>query len=368
MVENKPVVTKIASRGFSLIELLVVIVIIVIVISLLLPAIGGAQDIAKAATTRMTIKEFGNAVEGYRQDHSGFRPGVFSEEQMGSSENADVYGFTAQENIMLDLAGGVVEDDGSGGGVLKTFGPTQRAHDENAEMERFVREDRIGTEYAGNPGYFQPKAKFFQAQTRPEGQFGSGAGLGQDEANIPDLIDAWGNPLLVWVEDGQAPPVVDDIDQFAGEDSDSDPALFYWASNAGYLKATELGRSGKNQTRNTRDPYSLIGGNARNIVKSITGLLGNAGSPLQSLDASSLDELIPATSRGEIVVQSAGTNGLYLGTKERASKTFDAEASGLRYGSTFYTTGSNRRLTESGTMGTQDLTEGFDDIILTFGN
>ncbi len=358
-----------SGRGFSLIELLVVIVIIVIVVSLLLPAIGGARDIAKAATTRSVIKEFGNAVDRFRQDNSGFRPGVFSEQEMGNSENADVYGFTAQENMMLELAGGIVFDEGGGGPQLKTFGPTQLAHQENDDSGRFVREDLIGADVEGNPGYFQPDSKFFAAQSRPEGQFADSAGLSQGEANIPDFLDAWGNPLVVWVRDGQAPPVVDQEEQFAREDSDSDPALFYWASNAGYLKATELGRSSKDQNRNNSEPYSLIGGNAQNIETSITGLLGNSSSPLQELDGGvALDALLPASARGEIVVHSAGTNGLFLGTKERASKSYDAEANGLRYGLTYFTSGSNRRLSSSGSMETQELTEGFDDIILTFGN
>ncbi len=363
------------SRGFSLVELLVVIVIIVIVISLLLPAIGKARDIAKAATTRSRIKEFGNAVDGFRLDNNGFRPGVFTEQQMGSSENADVYGFTAQENIMLDLAGGITfRSGGLGGGqgsTLKNFGPTQDAHNENSQQGRFVREDLIGTDYEGNPGYFQPDPKFFIAQARPTGQFGAGAGISNGVADIPDFVDAWGNPLAVWVEDGFAPPVVDDREQFAREDSNGDDAaLFYWASNAGYLKATEMGRSGRNQNRNTDDAYSLIGGgnSSSDLEVSISGLLGNAASPLQDLDASNLDELIPATSRGEIVVQSAGTNGLFLGTKERASRTYDAETNGLRYGWTYYTSGSTRRIDGSGATGSADVIDGFDDIILTFGN
>eukprot|EP01026_Neomeris_dumetosa_P030212 TRINITY_DN24229_c0_g1_i5.p1 TRINITY_DN24229_c0_g1~~TRINITY_DN24229_c0_g1_i5.p1 ORF type:complete len:171 (+),score=18.92 TRINITY_DN24229_c0_g1_i5:28-513(+) len=124
----------------------------------------------------------------------------------------------------------------------------------------------------------------------------------------------------------------------------------------------------KDQNRNNDNPYSLVGGGAQNLEETLGGLLGNSASPLQDLDASTLDELLPGSSRGRIVVHSAGTNGLFLGTKERASKNYDAEARGLRYGSTYYTDGANRRTDASGATGTADLIEGFDDIILTFGN
>jgi len=364
-------------RGFSLIELLVVILIIVIVIALLVPALGGARDIAKAATTRTVIKEFGNAVDRYRQDHAELSPGIFDETEMGGQENADTFGMSAMKNMILALAGGVVYENSSGGiggggsNALKDFGPTQAARDDNQAQGRGVREDLIGAEYEGNPDYFQPSERYFVAQERPRGQFASGAAISNSEANIPDLVDAWGNPLLLWVEDDAAPDVTV-IDDFACIDSGANAdevAHFYWASNAAFLKATELGKSGQDQTTSS-DPHSLLGEGISDtrIQTTLTGLLGNPASPAQELDGADPATLLPASARGRIVVQSAGTNGLYAGNTERASKNYDADASGLRYGLTYFTDDGTRRLDQSGSTGSANLIEDFDDIWLTFGN
>ena len=129
-----------------------------------------------------------------------------------------------------------------------------------------------------------------------------------------------------------------------------------------------LWTDGQAARRAQRASLQGAGGDEDFIDISVAGLLGNSASPLQDLDTSNLDDLIPATTRGEIVVQSAGTNGLYLGTKERASKIYDAETNGLRYGMIYYTSGSTRRIDASGTTGSADLIDGFDDVILSFGN
>ncbi len=358
------------ARAFSLIELLVVILIIVIVISLVIPALGGARNIAKEAATQSMMKEFGNAVDQFRQDHAGLSPGIFRPDEMGAAENADVFGFSAMENALLALAGGIVYTEAQGGpgggqsGVLQNFGPTQAAHDENDELGRKVRADLVGADYEGNPGYFQPDAKFLVAQERPNGQFGNGPAL--SDADIPDFVDAFGNPLLLWVEDDSAPDV-QTLNDFAREDSDAGPAHFYWASNAAFLKATELGRMGKDQTSQS-DTHSLLGEGVNNIPVTMAGLLGNPASPAQELDSADADTLLPASPRGRVIVHSAGANGLFVGNKERASKTFDADASGLRYGLTYFTDAGTRRTDTSGTTGSENLVEGFDDIFLTFGN
>lgn len=350
-------------HGFSLVELLVVIVIIVIVISIIVPALGGARNVAKQGATQTLMKEFGNAVDRYRQDNAGLSPGIFRPEEMGSSENADTFGFSAMENALLALSGGIVFSD-TQGTELKNFGPTQAAHDENSDLGRYVRVDLVGADYEGNPGYFQPDGKFLVAQERPSGQFGGGS----DEANIPDLVDAFGNPLLLWVEDESAPDV-ETIDDFAREESDAGAARFYWASNAAFLKATELGREGKDQTT-ASSTHSLLGqGVNRSLIQTtLAGMLGSPASPAQELDAADVNSLLPASSRGRVVVQSAGINGLFVGNKERASKSFDAEAMGLRYGLTYFTAAGSRRLDASGTTSSANLIEGFDDLFQTFGN
>jgi len=124
---------------------------------------------------------------------------------------------------------------------------------------------------------------------------------------------------------------------------------------------------GKDQTDQS-DTHSLLGDGVNNIPVTMAGLLGNPASPAQELDGADADTLLPASSRGRVIVHSAGANGLFVGNKERASKTFDADANGLYYGLTYFTDEGTRRTDTSGTTGSENLIEGFDDIFLTFGN
>lgn len=361
------------SPGFSLVELLVVIVIIVIVIALVIPALGGARDVAKLASTNSMIKELGNAVDRFRQDKGGLSPGYFDQVLMGDAENAGTHGFSNAENVVIDLAGGTVEDNsgpGQGNGAGDgDFGPTsaeiQRLRDEGI----LLRVDLIGADYPGNPGYYMPKDKFFVAQSRPDSQFGTSS----DAANIPDLVDAWGNPLLVWVEDDLGPDVAQ-LEDFARLDSSSgEGARFYWASNAAFLRATELGDGGKNQTTGSRGARSLLGDgvNATQIERTMAGLLGNLNYPnqeeLPDTAAVAIEDILPTSARGGVIVHSAGADGIYLSNTDRDAKQLDADSKGLLYGHSFYNTGSNRWKAD-GAPTVNEVTEKFDDVIITFGN
>lgn len=61
-------------RGFTLIELLVVISIISLLISILMPSLGRAREQAKSVHCLARLKEFGNAIATYENDHGGLLP------------------------------------------------------------------------------------------------------------------------------------------------------------------------------------------------------------------------------------------------------------------------------------------------------
>ena len=101
-----------ARRAFSIIELLVVIAIVAILLAIILPAIAGVRRAARGSDTQTLLTEIAQAAARYELDKR-VAPGYFTARDMGSPDNAD-RGFSAMQNIMLSLAGGVVDAAGKG--------------------------------------------------------------------------------------------------------------------------------------------------------------------------------------------------------------------------------------------------------------
>lgn len=358
------------TRGFTLTEVLVVLTIIVLVLALIFPALQGTRDVARQAATQTVMKEFGNAVDSYRQDNDGQAPGIYSPSEMGSQDNDDL-GFTAMENAILALAGGIVTPDTNvprqaGWG---NYGPTASARAANNAANRFVRPELIGEDVPGNPGYFQPNGRYFIAQS-----MGNAGEVGQrtsdaDSANIPDLVDAWGNPLLLWVEDPFGPRQVSTVQDFARQFSDTGAAKFYWASNAGFLNSPLYGRGGENAAQ-----FSLLGGAgapANTIPISLTGILGNPAYPSDLTGPA--NTVLPTGSRGRLVIHSSGPDGLPVAAFDSGSRAISAGTSdgtvdqGVRYWQSFFNA-SGQRLENEGVPTTRDLMNAFDDLIMSYGN
>lgn len=377
------------TRGFTLLELLVVIAIISVILALLLPAIGGARNVARNATTQTLMRQFGEAVDRFRQDNDGRTPGVFSARQMGHQENENL-GFTAMENVLLDLAGGVVMPDSRDSTIHFAFGPSNDAIQENqryAGAGRFVRPDFIGGDNPSNPGYFSPPSRYFVEQDRgPDASHYQQSASSANQAPIPAFVDAWGTPFLLWVEDEFGPRDIStisggysaQIQRFARRNSNSDTARYYWASNAGFLRSRALGDRGRNQTWATsgNQAPSLIGdGVAPNSLPvTMAGFLGNPSYPgeLNGLNT------LPNAARGRIVMHSAGTDGIFLaasdpgaisaGAVERSGGgNYSVRQLGLRFGRNFFTD-DGTRLERNGSPTTEDVTERFNDIFQSFGN
>src|SRR5256885_2956822 len=73
--------------AFSLVELIVVIGVIALLLALLLPALNGARDSAKAVRCAAQLRQMGQAIYTYAANHRGMTPpwgGAFRIDDSGS--------------------------------------------------------------------------------------------------------------------------------------------------------------------------------------------------------------------------------------------------------------------------------------------
>lgn len=347
--------------GFTLIELLVAIAIIGIIIAIIVPALGGARQTARAAATSAQLNELANAAQQFETDTTR-PPGYFSARVMGDSANEN-RGFTAMENVMLDLAGGIVEPTGTGlGGAgsqpVIQVGPTT---DNTVD----VRVDLIGTEQAGG-GYYTPDDALYVAQNGP----GAGTQVASvtEHADLPDLVDAFRTPILAWQLDRTAIQPVDEPEDFvlrAAPAASDSPARFYWASNAGFLRTENLGKRGKVVPFQTPGAeYSLVGEGVPDarLQNHLMVMLGSPTVP----SGTTPPDVYPSAARGALVFQSAGIDAMYMGSQDRGAGGASSDA--IIFWRQFYTDGGDRITDSDGKVETIDLLDAFDDIIQTAGN
>lgn len=287
-------------RGFSLVELLVVILIIGIIVAIVLPSLAGVRDKAKEAASRQLTNEIASAASTFYNDKRR-SPGYFTPQEMGDASN-QARGFTAMQNAMLDLAGGIVRD-GTAGAV--NIGPSTVVGRQVAFLP-----EAVGA--TGNGNYFTPNAKNFQLQNGSEGGLREGDAVHQQ---VPELVDAWNQPILAWVEDPTAKQAVQAVADFAtvaspGNNPNLQSARFYLNSNFALLNTPAFGKQRKNQV-----DLSLLSRNQNNAATSLAGAMGNPGAPDDP--SRNLTAILPTRSRGSFVVHSAGRDGVILSRADR---------------------------------------------------
>ncbi len=347
-----------SERGFSLVELLVVIIIIGVVVALVFPALGGARNAAKAASTRQLVASIGSAIDQFQIDNRRL-PGVFSASEMGHPDNQN-RGFTSMQNAMLELAPGG-ERDGPGAGVVQV-GPA-------ATRTTFVSPDLIAS--SNTKRYLTIEGKFFQrvmqSPAAPGIQVNPAA-----EGQVPDVVDSFGNPVVLWTVDTTAVEPVTTLDRFArinsGPAGNGQRARVYWAQNAAYFGegATNVGRSGRNQSEE-----SLLGFGTPDVARqnTLAALMGSSQAPDDL--AKPVDQILPNQPRGTFMLHSAGVDGTFLGEKDKGGRanivTVSPDAGQLFYGLNFKTSGGGALTGSDGKPTSIDPIARFDDIVQSGG-
>jgi type II secretory pathway pseudopilin PulG len=299
-----------ARPGFNLFELGVVIIIMGILVGILLPALRGARIAARKSTTEQLLRSLAASVETFQTDKRSL-PGFFSQQEMATTVNQNVRGFTQMKNLLLTLTGGTTNDAPQAGEVI-TVGPS--ANDANNTR---VRLSSIGSESTGSGAlYFRPDKSLFGI---PQGLVASGAG---ENFQMPEVLDSFGQPIIAWVQADSRVPAMTAANTGEG------PARFYWAPNASVLTSVGLGKERKVQLwRSINDgPSSMIGrsssastGSPPNPTGTATlhALVGNPASP-NNTTATPVAEAAryPLQARGSIIFHSAGPDAIFMSSND----------------------------------------------------
>ncbi|PCI09005.1 hypothetical protein COB72_07300 [bacterium] len=385
-------------RAFTLLELLVVIAIIGLLIGILLPTLSGARQAGMTSSTQSMINEFTNASSSFSNDHGSEMPGYYSPTEMGSTDNLENAKMSAMENAMLDLGG----TDLILGFRGDTGVPTVDVASGFIEIAPFVGDQNkepliVNFNLMGATGaYFAPDEKFYRTMDPVSQQQGDSGNSGQNF--MPDVVDAFGNPLLVWVKDETARGSINPDDpggedaiyrQFAQVTSDvaGAPAWFYLASNQTFFgdNAVSVGDSGRYQAefsgiglRNgiIRPAAAVI--DVEDRIHTLATLLASpsyyvleTGETLGDLTVVSgvdADNIYPAKPRGRLIVQSAGADGYYFGTSDsgwRTNSRADGGSFKLVFGNNYKLHNGTRMLDEDGKAIVGDIASDFDDVLGT---
>ena len=222
--------SQVSRRAFTLVELLVAIAIILVLIGILLPALGKVSTKARVTSTQATMNEFAKACDTF-QAQFGYYPGIVPENMLAATPNSPISG---TENALLHLMGGAIRSDDpnylTAAGSEFTFGTTGTTGTGQLKIKINPIDIGKGPRIEGKQydSFFAPK----DTQLKPvTGQVG-------EQLVLPDLVDAWGQPIG-YVRAARIGGLV--------SGAITDKPQFYLEPLSPYLSSTALGDLGVNQ-------------------------------------------------------------------------------------------------------------------------
>jgi hypothetical protein len=234
----------------------------------------------------------------------------------------------------------------------------------------WVNPDLIGAANATGKQYFTPGAKNWRVINVPEN--GERWGTVAENKLMPELIDAFGTPILAWNEDTTASKKISSVEKFARANvglQPTDVARFYRANNFTFLRENvRVGLKAPNQNKSLIGNFLVPSSNSAGIAANLTALLGNPASPVNANDATiALADILPSASRGGVVLHSAGKDGIYLSEDDKGAAVRGG-AQELYYGLNFRTNANGQLTDPQGRPTSTDIISGFDDLVQAAGN
>jgi prepilin-type N-terminal cleavage/methylation domain-containing protein len=295
-------------RGFTMTELMVVIGIIAVLAGILLTAMSGVRRRALSTRTESTMQEFAKACEAFQIEQNRY-PGLIPEPVLAEVYAADSeLELSGTENALLDLMGGArahsetfdpdnphfndIDDCGSDPWILCPV-----VSGTSAQWELKVDVNRIGEgpllDGRIAAPYFTPAES---ALAGVEGQLWEPDSSGT--YRIPDLIDAWGQPIVYVRRARESGALVGDF---------GDPAQFFTASMKPYTESEKLGRMGFNQMS-----QSILNTTNADPNATFAEILRHPGFGSYG----TVTDALSGTPRGGFILFSAGPDGIYFSTKD----------------------------------------------------
>lgn len=323
----RPFTLQSARRAFTLTELLVAIGIIALLIGILLPALNAVSQRSKRTATTALMQQFASACEHFQQQ-LGFLPGIVPEDVLAydTAQSGNIAKISGTENALLHLMGGAVRADDvtasewaaltpANGWVTLSF---QRPQGGSLEIKVNVREMTTGRgpRIGGNQyeRFFTPKGSELvdvQGQAGPAIDFDP---LEPGTQGIPDLVDAWGQPILYLRAARGTGPLAGDV---IGSGNNA-PAQFGLYSISPYIASSSLGALGRDQTATAALGGSMFnratgtesgsGTNAFHVFLAQVVRHAGMGNPSQPVNT--------GVARGRFVLISAGKDGIYFSTRD----------------------------------------------------
>ena len=280
-------------RAFSMVELLVVIAIIAVLAGILLVALKGVRERALATQTRATMQEFSKACDSFQIEHGRY-PGIVPEGLLAANHK-----FSGTENALLDMMGGAVRGDHPNFYTFTQLDGWEPIFlDGDSPLGKIkVKLSLIGNgpEINGTPysPYFTPKGDELVVI---RGQVNE-AGQKIETFQMPDLVDAWGQPIMYLRRTRPLGPLV-------GEDDEDSNPQFMFGTMKPYINSGRLGELGQSQAN--PDKGSILRLAADDEKSRIFAQI------IRHPSFGVSDESLNGTARGAYVLISAGKDGVYF--------------------------------------------------------